>query len=257
MTYSRWVIITLCALVCALPALAQAPVASPSPTGAAPVFGPIASNPQIADLNRQIADLQTQIRTLRGRNEELEFALAQARQAAVNDRATIQDLTNRNASLAQQIGQLEANAAPAGDGAASNEGTNNVPISSSDAFLRARNQLLNKDYETARASFEDFIKTYPKDGQTPDAYYYLGEARYLQGDAFAEAAEAYLMQVQKFPKSARAPDSFVKLAASLRQIGANDRACAALKDFSRRYPNAQALTKTRAASESRAAGCKP
>lgn len=252
MTYSRWVMITLCALACAQTGLAQAPVVSPGPTGPAPIFGPIANNPQIAELNRQIADLQTQLRTLRGRNEELEFALTQARKAAANDRATIQDLTNRNASLAQQIGQLEAN-----EGAASNEGASTAPISSADAFLRAKNQLLNKDYETAQASFEDFIKTWPKDGQTPDAYYYLGEARYLQGDAFAEAAEAYLMQVQKFPKSARAPDSFVKLAASLRQIGATDRACAALKDFSRRYPNAQALTKTRAASESRAAGCKP
>ncbi len=123
------------------------------------------------------------------------------------------------------------------------------------ALTRARNLLVNEDYAGAEKVLGEFLGSNGTHVLAADAQYYLGEARYLRGGAFVEAAEAYLKVVKSYPKSARAPDSFVKLAASLRQLGEKQRACDTLVEFAKRYPKAPAAVRTRAASEGRAAGC--
>lgn len=146
-------------------------------------------------------------------------------------------------------------AAPAASGQASAVAPAKDPGEA--ALTRARNLLVNEDYVGAEKVLADFLSANSTHVLAADAQYYLGEARYLRGDAFVEAAEAYFKVVKSWPKSTRAPDSFVKLAASLRQLGEKQRACETLVEFGKRYPKAPAAVRTRAASEGRAAGCTP
>ena len=60
---------------------------------------------------------------------------------------------------------------------------------------------------------------------------------------------------QTYARSAKAPDSLLKLAMSLDKLGAKDAACASYADLSAKFPNAPGHVKNRADTERRRLGC--
>ncbi|HXF55530.1 MAG TPA: tol-pal system protein YbgF [Hyphomicrobiaceae bacterium] len=122
-------------------------------------------------------------------------------------------------------------------------------------YERAYGLLLQQNYAAAEAGFEDFLKRYPNDELAANAQYWLGETYYVRGQ-YKAAASAFLKVSRSYAKSAKAPDSMLKLAMSLDRLGQRDAACQAYSELGARYPNPPAHVRERAQSERQRAGCR-
>jgi tol-pal system protein YbgF len=115
-------------------------------------------------------------------------------------------------------------------------------------------QLLQQDYASAEAAFDDFLKRFPGDALAGNAQYWLGESHFVRGQ-YKAAASAFLKGYQSYGKGAKAPDSLLKLAMSLDRLGQKEAACASFAELGTRFPNATANVKTRAQAERARLGC--
>jgi tol-pal system protein YbgF len=122
------------------------------------------------------------------------------------------------------------------------------------AYEIAYGYLLQQNYGAAESAFEDFLRRYPNDPLAGNAQYWLGESLFVRGQ-FKAAASAFLKGYQTYGKSAKAPDSLLKLAMSLDRLGQKDAACSSYAELSARFPNAPAHVKTRAQTERQRVGC--
>jgi tol-pal system protein YbgF len=121
-------------------------------------------------------------------------------------------------------------------------------------YETAYGYLLQTNYSAAETAFDDFLNRYPNDALSGNAQYWLGESFFVRGQ-FKQAASAFLKGYQSYGKSAKAPDSLLKLALSLDRLGQRDAACSSFGELATRYPAASAPVKTRAENERRRLGC--
>jgi tol-pal system protein YbgF len=145
-------------------------------------------------------------------------------------------------------GQTYAAVAPAEDPGAS------AGMGSKQLYESAYGHLLQQDYGAAEAAFEDFLQRFPSDPLAGNAQFWLGETQFVRG-RFAEAAKAFHKGYQSYPKSAKAPDSLLKLAMSLDRLGQKEVACSSYSELAARFPNAPAHIKSRAQAERQRLGC--
>ncbi len=130
------------------------------------------------------------------------------------------------------LGTLPAGSASSASSAA--------PDSGADAhaeFSTAMNLLAKARYDEASAAFRTYADTHPKDDLAPQAVYWVGDIAYVQKD-FADAARAFAEVIKKYPTSARAPDSMLKLGQSLIAAGQKKEGCTALAALPAKYPHA-------------------
>ena len=125
---------------------------------------------------------------------------------------------------------------------------------SKQAYETAYGYLLQQNYSAAEGAFDEFLKRYPNDPLAGNAQYWLGESLYVRGQ-FKPAASAFLKGYQTYARSAKAPDSLLKLAMSLDRLGQRDAACSSYAELSSRFPNAPSHVKTRAQTERQRVGC--
>jgi tol-pal system protein YbgF len=111
-----------------------------------------------------------------------------------------------------------------------------------DQFNAALQAFQAGQYPEAEAGFKSFLAANPAHRLTPDAIFYIGET-YLQRSRPREAAEQYLKVTTDYAKSARAPESLVRLGETLAALGNSEQACATLSEFGKRYPAAPASVK--------------
>jgi tol-pal system protein YbgF len=121
-------------------------------------------------------------------------------------------------------------------------------------YERAYGYLLQKDYSTAEATFDDFLKRHPTHQLAGNAQYWLGEAFYVRGQ-YRPAAAAFLKGYQDYAKSQKASESLLKLAMSLQRLGQKDAACSSFNEFMAKFPSSPAHIKTLAQNERQRAGC--
>ena len=119
-------------------------------------------------------------------------------------------------------------------------------------YETAYGYLLQQDYGAAEVAFEEFLRRYPSDRLTPDAQYWLGETLYVQR-RFKPAGQAFLRVVEKHQASNKVPNSLLKLALSLEQLGEKD--CGLITELETRHPNAPADVKTKARALKQRIGC--
>lgn len=122
------------------------------------------------------------------------------------------------------------------------------------AYEQAYGYLLQQDYGAAEVAFDDFLRAHPNDPLAGNAQFWLGETHFVRGQ-FKAAASAFLKGYRSYGRSAKAPDSLLKLAMSLSRLGQRDEGCSALNELAARYPQATADVKNRAAAEKQRAGC--
>ena len=72
----------------------------------------------------------------------------------------------------------------------------------------------------------------------------------------SKAAEVFLQGYEKDPKGGKAPDSLLKLAMSLGQLGQNKEACAAIDKLFIDFPQANSSLKRTAVRQQRQMNCK-
>jgi tol-pal system protein YbgF len=121
-------------------------------------------------------------------------------------------------------------------------------------YERAYGYLLQKDYGTAEATFEDFLKRHPGHSLAGNAQYWLGETFFVRGQ-YKPAAAAFLKGYQDYAKSQKAPESLLKLAMSLQRLGQKDAACSSHNELATKFPNPPAHIKSLAQTERQRSGC--
>lgn len=98
-----------------------------------------------------------------------------------------------------------------------------------------RQQYAQRSYSTARAAFEELLRTYPESDLAPDAQLFIGECWTAEGNA-AAADAAYNAVVSKYPQSPRAPNALYKLALSQAKQGKRSEARIFMEQVKRQYP---------------------
>ncbi len=126
--------------------------------------------------------------------------------------------------------------------------------SAEETYRVAYDRVLAGEYADAEAGFRSHIEQFPKDKQTADARYWLGESLAGQGK-HREAAEILLDAQRDFPKSKKAPDMLLKLGVSLAALDNKDVACATFAQVTKKYPKAGPTLLSRVAEEQAKAGC--
>lgn len=115
--------------------------------------------------------------------------------------------------------------------------------------------LVQSDYANAEAAFREFISAHPQDMLAGNAQYWLGETYYVR-QQFEPAAQAFLQGYQNYPKSAKAPDSLLKLGMTLAAMKKTPEACAALGQLAKEFPSAPTHVKDAALRERGKINCK-
>ncbi|HJU88115.1 MAG TPA: tol-pal system protein YbgF [Gemmatimonadaceae bacterium] len=133
-------------------------------------------------------------------------------------------LEQRNQEVAVPVAPGETPAA----GASAGPGPNQL-------FQLSLDQLRRGSAGTARAGFQELLRTHPTSDVAPDAQFYLGEALAAEGNT-AAADTAYAQVVSKWPESPRAPTALYKRALALEARANLTAARAALNLLVQRYP---------------------
>lgn len=130
-----------------------------------------------------------------------------------------------------------------------------APSDPDEAFTRARARLLDGDFAGAQERFAAFVDVHSGHALTGQAWYWLGETHFAQGN-YQDAADAYMASLRADRRGERGPDALVRLGASLAAMDQRAAACNVLGSFSQEYPNASADARQRADRERSRAGCR-
>src|SRR5271170_5601310 len=98
--------------------------------------------------------------------------------------------------------------------------------------------------DLASQEFSDYIKFYPSTDLAGNAYFYLAEINYKQGN-FQAAVKNYDQVLQNFPTGNKAPSSDLKKGYALLELGKEDEGTEELKHVIQRYPRTQEATQAR------------
>ena len=129
-----------------------------------------------------------------------------------------------------------------------------APPRGSSQFDTAMALLGKAQYDEAKASFRAYADANPDDSDlAPQAIYWVGNIDYTQRD-YPNAIQAFAEQIKKYPKSARGPDSMLKLGQSLLAMGRTQDGCTTLGAIKSKFPQAPDATLTLAAG-TRKASC--
>ncbi len=113
-----------------------------------------------------------------------------------------------------------------------------VPFSDSkEQFKAALTAYKAGQYSDAEALFKAYLAANKGAANSADAIFYIGET-YMQRGRPREAAEQYLKVSTEYAKSARAPESMLRLGLALAKLGNNEQACATFVEVGKRYPTA-------------------
>ena len=133
-----------------------------------------------------------------------------------------------------------------------NQGESEVPPQQ--LYEQAYGYLLQKDYGSAEAGFDDFLKRHSGHQLAGNAQYWLGETYYVRGQ-YRAAAAAFLKGYQTYSRSPKAPECLLKLAMSLQRLGQKDAACSSFNELATKYPNPPAHVRSIAQTERQRSGC--
>lgn len=235
---------------------------------------PIATGEGAAQIQVRLTQMEEELRTMRGQVETAQYqageakrdlqkmkedydyrlqALEQAQSAASMGAAT--PTADAASTPAADAPMTKVEDAPASYSPATKAVTGADFPDSNAAYNAAFKQLNAKDYSGAATSFDAFVKKYPSDPLTANAYYWLGESYYARGD-YTRAADGFRKGFESNPQGQKAPDNLLKLALSLDSIKRTSEACVVLGQVVSKYGETSPRTKTRAESERSRMQCK-
>lgn len=173
-------------------------------------------------LKTQMTTVEKQIREIKDRLNALEGLKKQARESTEPEQA-------KEPETKQDESQKETQP---------EEGKNaksKSPDNSVQQYEEAYSAFKNKHYKEAREKFEAFIKAFPKDELTDNAYFWVAETYYNEKD-FEGAILSYETLLKKYPKSQKAPAALLKQGLSFIEIGDKKTGAAIFDQLIERYP---------------------
>jgi tol-pal system protein YbgF len=163
--------------------------------------------------------------------------------------STTVTLGERGDPIGRMLGSEQPQSASASPGLPPSAAAANSPR---ELYETAYGYLLQQDYGAAEVAFEEFLRRYPQDRLAADAQYWLGETLYVQR-RYKQAGQAFLVVIERHKQSAKVPNSLLKLAQSLDQLGQKD--CGIFGELEGRYPNAPADVRVKARALKQKQGC--
>ena len=99
-------------------------------------------------------------------------------------------------------------------------------------------------HDIAKQEFSDYVKFYPNTDLAGNAYFYLAEIAYKEGN-FQEAVTNYDQVLQNFPTGNKAPSADLKKALALIELGKKDDGITELRHVIERYPRSNEALQAR------------
>lgn len=110
-------------------------------------------------------------------------------------------------------------------------------------------------YGDARRELEGFVAANPDDARAPEAAFWAAETLFVEGE-YEQAAAAFAENYRAFGAGApRAPDSLLKVALALVEMGDTQRACRTLEALALRHGDVSRSLETAADRARERAGC--
>ena len=226
-------------------------------------------NGRLADAEIRMSNLESQMRGLTGQLEELGHSMQTMLQRLDG---LVKDvdfrLTEIESRLAQTMGSSRANNAKNGSASTTTENElANVPNAApngtrsilpqgtpKERYKYAYSLLTKMQLSAAETAFQEFLEQHGDDQLASNAQYWLGETYYARQN-LSEATRAFLVGIQRYPNSTKAPDSMLKLGISLAKLGKNEDSCAAFIEMQTKFPNLRTRLRKRMLKEMKAADC--
>ena len=180
----------------------------------------ILGNQSLLQQSQRIDDLYNEVRSLRGQVETLAH---DTQVAKTSQREMYADLDKRLQAL-----ESRATSAPAA-GTTGNE---------AEAYKQAFDLLKDGKYADAITAFQQFIGAHPDSDLIDNAYYWLGQARYVNKD-FAAALGSFKTLADKYPDSPKVPDAWLKIGYCQYELKHYKEAGEALKRVGQMAPDSQ------------------
>ena len=111
-------------------------------------------------------------------------------------------------------------------------------------FATAEGALQRGSISTARAGFEEFVRSFPQHSRTPEARLYIAEIRIEDGQ-LQQALEEYSRITELHPNAPEAASALFRAAMIERDRGNTDRARAMLNQLTAAYPGSPEATNAR------------
>ena len=155
---------------------------------------------------------------------------------SLND--SLDELKARLAKVSKQLEDMQAAQQSVAAGQAAQQAQQQALAQAPPPDVLYNNGL--RDYnagknDLAKQEFSDYVKFYPNTDLAGNAYFYLAELAYKQGN-FQEAVTNYDQVLQNFPTGTKAPSSDLKKGLALIELGKKDDGIAELRHVIQRYP---------------------
>lgn len=161
-------------------------------------------NDELADLRGQVEKLTYELDLLKKRQQDL-YTDVDSRLQNIEESGN-----NKNASA-----KVSANTNANANSANSKNNNNGNEIAD---YENALNQFKAAKYTTAITAFNNFIKNYSQSSLVANAYYWLGNAYYAQGNC-KSAISTQRVITQKFASHSKAADAWLAIAACQQELG--------------------------------------
>src|SRR5579862_8054139 len=155
---------------------------------------------------------------------------------ALND--SLDELKARLAKVSKQLEDMQAAQQSVAAGQAAQQAQQQALAQAPPPDVLYNNGL--RDYNAGKADiakqeFSDYVKFYPNTDLAGNAYFYLAEIAYKEGN-FQEAVTNYDQVLQNFPTGNKAPSADLKKALALIELGKKDDGITELRHVIERYP---------------------
>jgi tol-pal system protein YbgF len=155
---------------------------------------------------------------------------------ALND--SLDELKARLAKVSKQLEEMQAAQQSVAAGQAAQQAQQQALAQAPPPDVLYNNAL--RDYnaaknDLAKQEFSDYVKFYASTDLAGNAYFYLAELAYKQGN-FQEAVTYYDQVLQNFPTGNKAASSDLKKGLALIELGKKDDGIAQLRHVIQRYP---------------------
>jgi tol-pal system protein YbgF len=138
---------------------------------------------------------------------QVDRQLVQIQELTGQGQQRLQELREQINARAQQEAARQAEAGPPSSDTAAASGSGGA--TADELFTTSMASLRRGSLQTARAGFQEFLRSYPNHRQAPDALFYVGET-YNEGKDVQNALQTYAQVVQRYPTSARAPTALYR-----------------------------------------------
>jgi tol-pal system protein YbgF len=174
----------------------------------------------------RVDQLSGQIQTLNDSLDELKARLSKVSKQLEDMQAAQQNLASQQAA---PPGQAPATSQPSAQQLAAQAPPPDVLYNSGLRDYNAGN------IELATQEFSDYIKFYPNTDLAGNAYFYLAELSYRQGN-YPVAVKNYDLVLQSFPDGNKAAAAELKKGYALVELGKKDDGIASLRHVAQRFP---------------------